>query len=75
MLLHLCGGEFCPNSLRQIFKDEFDNTELVNRKSIIDGADADMLGIDGLFHNKVLLDENGEIIYVAGGDGGAAGKR
>ena len=54
----------------ECFVNQYDDTDLINRESIRDGADSDMLGIDGLSHNKLLLDENGEIVYVAGGDGG-----
>ena len=54
----------------ETYVNQYDDTEIINRKSPVDGCDSLMIGIDGLIHNKVLLDENGEIVYVAGGDGG-----
>lgn len=48
-----------------------DTEKIVNKESDAQGADAIMIGVnDGLIHNKLLMDENNNIAYMCGGEGG-----
>jgi hypothetical protein len=53
------------------FANEHDASVIRGKEKDIDGAPAIMIGEeDGLIHNKLILDENQNVVYMAGGEGG-----
>lgn len=52
------------------FANENDNSKIVGQENLMQGAPQLMIGEDDkLLHNKVLVN-NGEVLYMAGGNGG-----
>lgn len=57
------------------FANENDDTKILFQKSKKEGAPNLMVGEeDKLLHNKVLLNDSGEVVYMAGGNGGDPAK-
>jgi len=53
------------------FANEKDDAKIFMQDTKADGAPNLMVGEeDGLLHNKVALDEGGNVVYMSGGDGG-----
>ena len=53
------------------FVNQHDTSPIKDRLTDGEGAPSTMIGEqDGLIHNKLILDENNNIVYVAGGEGG-----
>lgn len=53
------------------FANENDDSKIITQKTKAAGAPSVMFGEeDGLVHNKLALDEKGEVFYMAGGNGG-----
>jgi hypothetical protein len=54
------------------YANEDDLSEITTQKDFLEGAPNLMVGKeDGLLHNKLALDEDQNIIYMAGGTGGS----
>lgn len=53
------------------FANENDDSDIVYQDTKKDGAPNLMVGVDdGLLHNKLVLDEDSSVLYMAGGNGG-----
>ena len=53
------------------FANEHDESPILGQENLRQGAPSVMFGKkDGLIHNKLALDENGDVVFVAGGNGG-----
>jgi hypothetical protein len=53
------------------FANEYDDSEIIAQETKRDGAPSLMIGKeDGLIHNRLVVDENNGVLYMAGGNGG-----
>ena len=53
------------------FANEKDDSEIIAQETKGDGAPSLMIGKeDGLIHNRLVVDENNGVLYMAGGNGG-----